>query len=175
MILYFKKILSYLLEIGKDFLSKFFLFKWLMKTSFFVFIQNHKCFALALPGALLENMLISVSAGSYAENFGELVSAIALSSICSFLCDMSILLVLIFVIKKNLSFLEKYPKITNLCKRFGIYSMLIYRFVFFARIPALLIASVGSFRKIMILNLIGALLSQTIFMSFGYIMTVFYH
>ncbi len=162
---------------GQDFLSQFYLFQLIVNSKIFLYIKLHRCLALGISGGIIENSLLSISAGAFAQNFSELILCIFVASFASFITDISLFFFLSFFVSKSRKSLkkysEKYPRTVGACKKFGIYSMLFYRFVFLARFPALFISSFGDRKKAILLNLLGAFLAQSVFLSFGFFLKEF--
>ena len=155
----------------KIFFYKFTFVQWLTGTRIFhIFVEN-KAISTGIVSAVLENSIINVSAGAMIQNVKELIFCIFVCSIISFCVDMIIFYFLLTGIKRSKKIKDlplKYPRLFKIFRNFGFFSMLFYRFIFFGRIPALFSACFANKAIIVLLNFLGALITQSVFLSIGF-------
>ena len=151
-----------------EWLSDLSVVQWFCQTVVYAWFNSKKYLVFAISGAVVENSALSIVSGNYCENWGMFFSAILFSTIISFIVDISFFFVIRASLYKFVTKLEKHPKITNILKKFGIFGMFWYRFFPFTRIPAMIFAVKSDLWNILLLNFLGALASQALFISIGF-------
>jgi len=155
----------------KIFLYRSTFVQWFIKTRIFHILLENKAISTGIVSAVLENSIINVSAGAMIKNIKELIFCIFVCSIISFCVDMIIFYFLLTGIKRSKKIQNlplKYPRLFKIFRNFGFFSMLFYRFIFFGRIPALFSACFANKAIIVLLNFLGALIAQSVFLSIGF-------
>jgi membrane protein DedA with SNARE-associated domain len=147
--------------------TNLFIIQWLKETYIIQLILSYKHITLGISGAIVENSLLLVSAGVSCKNFNQYLTTIIVGSTISFLVDMSFF----FIVRRSFTRLDystKYPKLSKLVNKIGIWAVLIYRFIPWCRIPALISAIKLKTKKVIIFNLLGSFAFQLFFVSLGY-------
>lgn len=154
-----------------EWISSLTMVQWLINTRVVQWILNYKFIILGIFGGIIENSIMLISAGiSCKRDPFKLFLAVCVSALASFVFDICFFF-LIDSLAKNFSmgkFSAKYPKLSNMLQKIGIYSMLLYRFIPFARIPSMLICLKSDKKKVIFYNFIGAMGANAFFISLGF-------
>ena len=128
-------------------------------------IENNEYIFIGIVGAILENSILLTIAGANCKSVYSLIFIGLLLTIISFIIDMSILFLIKYTWKKINPKDYEMPKFW---KKIGIFVMLFYRFIPFARVPSLIIVIKNDVKQIVFLNLIGSFFSNFCFLFIGF-------
>lgn len=166
-------IFDYIKELLIDFFNWFIslpFMKWILNTSFFIWLQGYKHICLSISGAIIENVVLSISAGACCLNWEMYFITCFVAIIASFAFDITMFLLFKFVFKQ---YVEKQNvsknKIVKFINKFGVFSMFLYRFLPFCRIPAILLSLKSPIKKVITLNILGAIFAEFFFIGIGFL------